>query len=61
MKGRIQAMFSKVVIMKWGAIARLLREEVERGWRQLALVEPFLDLVERDGFPEVRQGRTPME
>jgi putative two-component system response regulator len=32
-----------------------LREEVARGWRDPAVVEPFIDLVERGGLPEVSQ------
>ncbi len=33
--------------------ARLLREEVERGWRQRELVATFLGLVEGGGLSEV--------
>ena len=32
-----------------------LREEVARGWRDARVVEPFIELVERGGLPEVSQ------
>ena len=32
-----------------------LREEVARGWRDPGVVEPFIELVERGGLPEVSQ------
>lgn len=32
-----------------------LREEVARGWRDPGVVEPFIELVERSGLPEVSQ------